>query len=236
MNFAETMQELRRVQQEEGEDAFQQAVQKVAMQALRDGNLAELTQAMTSDVLQEYAKATQMEDHSESQSVRQNNLRSTPQMPSDAMNSQEFIEMVRKSMPAMRSQAQFNAFLAGFEALRGAMQNIFAGNDEAATLYEKALHQSVGLARQVTGLTEKVVEAPEAAPSKLGEDFRKAPRQLEEASLQQTLLGELARLPTLEGLTEWWLSNRQRIDEVRSPTLRNPLIDAVRAKKEELTK
>lgn len=235
-DLAEKLQELQRIRAEHGEAAFQAALTEYAQEVIESGAIPSFAGAASN-----YVKNYQ-EEQSKAQEAatarRQQNDEAAQRMerkPLEVESDQGFLALLQKSMPGMRSQAQFNAFMTGFEALRGVMDGIFSGHPEAIQKYREALLKSLDAAQQVTDLTEKLTDVPEAATSKLAEDFKKPPYQFSEYDTQRALMSELEGLTTLDALTRWWTSNRQRIDEVRSPMLRNPLIDAVRAKKEALT-
>ena len=138
-------------------------------------------------------------------------------------------------MPGLKSQAQFNAFMASFDALRGVMNSIFTGDTKAEKEFLDGLMQSIDAARKMTELTDKLHDVPEASESRLADEFKNPPRQFGEYDLQRALMTELAGIGTAADLQRWWAENRKRIDDVVSPSLRNPLIDAVRDKKSKLT-
>jgi hypothetical protein len=147
---------------------------------------------------------------------------------------EDFFNVIKQQMPALKSQAQFNAFMASFEALRGLMNAIFAQNAEGENQMREALETSFDAARKITEVTVKLEEVPEAATSKDAEEFKKPPTQFGEYDIQRQLLSELGTLHTSDGLMDWYWKKRKQIDEVVSPTLRNPLLDAIRARKNEL--
>ena len=158
---------------------------------------------------------------------------STPPMP---MNDEAMLAAIRQQVPALKSQAQFNVFMAGLEALRGLMNAIFAQNAAGEQQFREALETSLTAARQATEVTLKLEEVPEAATSKAAEEFKRPPAQFGEYDTQRALLSDLEGLGTVEALTEWYTKNRARIDEVVSASLRNPLLDAIRARKTTLLK
>lgn len=142
-----------------------------------------------------------------------------------------FMAALQQQMPALKSQAQFNAFMASFEALRAVANGIFAQDVAAASRARAALDTSFEALKKVTEVTLKLEEVPEAATSKAAEDFKRPPAQFGEYDVQRQLLSELEHLPTVSALNEWYVANRGKIDTVVSPTLRNPLLDAIRARK-----
>jgi hypothetical protein len=143
----------------------------------------------------------------------------------------QFFQALQQQLPALKSQAQFNTFQAAFEAFRGVMNAIFedlSPNEEAS---KKALDMAFEAARTATRLTHQLTEVPEASTSKLAEDFKQPPAEFGEYDEQRKLLSEVEHINGLKNLTDWWTTNRVRIDRVKSASLRNPLLDAIREKK-----
>ena len=234
--FTEMLQRFAKIREEQGEAAFEAAVSEYANKAIESGDTSFIP-GMTDAAFGEFQKAqeayraAQEEAKPQREAVAENmkNARRT-----EAEMDQGFLRVIQKSIPAMKSQAQFNAFMASFEALRGVMNAIFARDEKTERELLDALAKSIDAARKMTDITERLREVPEAAESKLADEFKNPPRQFGEYDLQRGLLSELAQVDSLEALQRWWAENRRRIDDVVSPSLRNPLIDAVRAKKEAL--
>lgn len=152
-------------------------------------------------------------------------------MPAPEYDKELFFKALQQQLPELKSQAQFTAFQAGFEAFRAVMNAIFANNP----LHEKealdALGKAFDIAKKVTELTGRLADDPEAATSKTAEEFKQPPAEFGEYDEQRKLMTELAHIENLTDLTDWYKTNRARIDKVRSPSLRNPLLDAVRERK-----
>jgi len=151
-------------------------------------------------------------------------------MPS-AQEQELFFKALQQQLPALKSQAQFTAFQAAFEAFRGVMNAIFEGSPLAEKEALDALGKAFDVAKKATELTNKLSEVPEAATSKESEEFKQPPAEFGEYDEQRKLMTELAHIETLKNLTDWYHTNRARIDRVRSPSLRNPLLDAIRERK-----
>lgn len=235
MDFSEKLKELNKLRQEKGDAAFEEAVRSYAEEVVEgnggvdfSGAIGEMLQGFTKD-REDYEKAAKA--RAEAQNKKAEEMRS---WGSEFTGNQEFLGAIKQSLPAMRSQVQFNVFMAGFDAYRGVLNSIFAKDARAEAEFRDALHKSFEVARQTTDLTERLTDVPEAAGSKLADEYRTPPRQFGEYDVQRSLLTELESLSDLDALTRWWAENRKRIDEVVSPNLRNPLIDAVREKKKKL--
>jgi hypothetical protein len=143
----------------------------------------------------------------------------------------QFFQALKLQLPSLKSQAQFNTFQAAFEAFRAVMNAIFADLPPVEKAGREALEQAFEAARMATRLTHQLTEVPEAATSKLADEFKQPPAEFSEYDEQRRLLSELEQLKTLQELTVWWNTVRTRIDRVKSPMLRNPLIDACREKR-----
>jgi hypothetical protein len=208
------LKQLSTIKERYGEAAYQQSANQAAKLLIQQGGEME---AVARDVLKDV--------------VDFDNLDASPapkgQMPADQM----MVEALRQQMPGIQTQAQFNLFMASFDALRLFMNSTFLHQDEAAAKAKEALLKALDGAAQVTLLSEKLGHVPEAAESKAAEDFKNPPLQFQEYDVQKALLTELIMITTPEQLGQWYSANRATIDKVVSPHFRNPLLDAIRAKK-----
>ena len=149
----------------------------------------------------------------------------------DADQTHLLTSLLQRQFPGIKSQAQFNAFEACMEAFRALTNAILEGKKDSEVEYRKIMNDAFEALRNSTTLTEKFAEAPEAATSQTAQEFVKPPTKFSEYDTQRALMTELAQLQSVEQLNQWYRENRPRIDEVTSPTLRNPLLDAIRARK-----
>jgi len=151
-------------------------------------------------------------------------------VPPDAM-----AEVLRQSIPSMKSQAQFNAFAIAFDSFRLVIESIFSGNVpgeiEAISTLEKALEA----ARTATDITKKYEEVPEENRGKASTEFTTAPYTFGEYDIQKRLLGELTAITTTAELNDWYLTTKGDRDKVLTQSLRNILMDSIRQKKGELS-
>lgn len=234
--FADILQQFAKIRSEQGEAAFEEAVRDYANKAVESGE--DFLPGMTNAAFAEFQKVQEAYREAQEKAKPQRdaaaeNLKNARR--TEAEQDQGFLRVIQQSIPAMKSQAQFNAFMAAFEALRGTMNAIFAKDEKAEKEFLEALSKGIDAARKMTDITDRLHEVPEASENKLADEFKKPPRQFGEYDLQRTLMSELAQINRLEDLQRWWTENRKRIDDVVSPSLRNPLIDAVRDKKKALT-
>jgi hypothetical protein len=140
-------------------------------------------------------------------------------------------ETIRKGMPGITTQAQFNATLAAFDALKVTLNAIFLADTSEESRGQAALKEALEVARQVTVVVVKLSHVPEAATSQAAEEFKNPPAQFTEYDTMKALLLELETISTSEGLAQWYSTNRPRIDRVVSQSYRNELLDTIRSKK-----
>jgi hypothetical protein len=158
--------------------------------------------------------------------------RPTPtQAVRDSALDKALVEAVRHSMPGMKSQAQFDAFVAVFDSLRSLCAAIFVGDADAEKTADSNLAKALGVIRSVTDITRKLEEVPEAATSVAAEEFKRPPRQFSEVEVQARLLKELATIADLPALDAWYTATKADRDGVVTSRLRNELYDSIRAQK-----
>lgn len=138
---------------------------------------------------------------------------------------------IRQAMPGVQTQAQFNLVLAAFDAVKVTLNASFLGDKRAAAAAREVLLKALDSADRVTELSVKLSAVPEAATSKEAEVYKTRPLQFDEYDTMKSLLIELQGISEGPRLVEWYNTNREKIDRVVSPKLRNELLDTIRAKK-----
>ena len=216
------LSQLSTIKERYGDAAYQRAAMQAAKLLIRQGGEIE---AVARDVLKDVV------DFSAIDNEPKEPAKNSPQMSSDQM----MVEAIRQQMPGIQTQAQFNLFMTAFDALRLYLNSVFLNQKEAAEKAREALNKALDAAGQVTELSEKLSQVPEAAQSKEAEDFKRPPLQFHEYDVQKALLTELILITSPEQLGQWYAANRATIDQVISPQFRNPLLDAIRAKKASFT-
>lgn len=212
------LQYLDLVRREQGEDAWKAAVKKQVLQALQLGGTWE-------DFWRSQARQYEWLDLEQL-------ARDAASAPSQATDLNTLLASTfRKRMPGMKTQAQFTTFRAAFDAFEAVVNSIFSSNRGQETEARKLLEMAFNACRQATDISQKLGEVPEAASSKASAEFKQPPAEFAEFDVQQALLGELAGIQTLEGLKRWYGETKERRDSIRSQTLRDVLIDAVRSRK-----
>jgi hypothetical protein len=236
--------QLQKIRREQGEEAFQHALKYFVKAGLRAGGQSEIFVVSLAkhfpfvdlDALRAEIQAGVVDPD-----IRQGPppepkpsvaaSGSTAAAPGDV-----FAEALKQQLPGLKNKAQMNAFMASFEAYREVMNAILDGDPLKEGKAREALMTSFEVVRKATEISNMLKDVPEAAASKASDDFRSEPTQWGEYDVQRKLLSELEGLKQLHDLNDWYKTNRKRIDEVQTATLRNPLLDAIREKKMALSK
>lgn len=146
-------------------------------------------------------------------------------------------EMLKMQLPNCKTQAQFNVFMAGFEALRACLDATFAGNKAGADKARALLVKVIDQAEQVTRAAEQLREVPEAAPQgERAADLTEEPIEFHEHDQSRQLMAEVMAIQTRSALDEWYHKNQPRLRRIVDRTLRNEVYDAIRRKKSDLTR
>ena len=142
------------------------------------------------------------------------------------------IDAMKSTMPGLRTQAQFNAFMASFDALRLLMNYVFEGNTEKVLESKRALEMAIDAASQVTRISDQLRDVPEAATSEAAEEFKNPPAEFQEYDVQKQLMAELESISGHAQLVQWYETTVKGLEsKIKSQTLRNSLFDAIRQKK-----
>jgi hypothetical protein len=145
------------------------------------------------------------------------------EVPPDAM-----AEVLRQSIPSLKSQAQFTAFAIAFDAFRLLMEGIFSGNPKGESEAMQTFLKALEAAKTATDITNKYEEIPEENRGKASAEFTQPPHVFGEYDIQKKLLTELANITTLAELNAWYLGTKIERDSVVTQSLRNVLMDTIR--------
>jgi hypothetical protein len=224
---------LENVREKLGEAHFRKEVRRLAKNGIRMGGQHEI---FWRDLVQKYEWLNVEELLAEPEEPRPSSGGgSMPGMPSGIDPTNLIIQAMRQQMPGLRTQAQFNAFMAAFDALRVHLNFVFEGNTEKATEAKQALESAIEFAAKATEVSDQLRDVPEAATSPAAQEFKNPPAQFQEYDVQKSLLVQLARIETLPELTQWYNDTKEQRDRVVSQSLRNVLMDEIRRKKVALT-
>ena len=157
----------------------------------------------------------------------------TGPLPDDATNI--MAQAMQQSMPDLKSQMQFTAFMAGFDSFRLLCNSIFASDSALEGQAMDALEKSLDAMRVATKLSKQFQEIPPEERSPSANQFVESPIQFGEYDVQKKLMMELSRLPTTEALNEWYTFTKEEREKVVSQALRNVLFDAIREKRNSLS-
>lgn len=163
----------------------------------------------------------------------------TEQLMSDTM---------RRHMPGIKTQAQYDAVMAALDATRLVLNSILEQKLTQEAEAMQLLNAAFQVAKKATELQEKLSEVPTEATSSAADPFRNPPTQFEdnpeiqelqrhpqfnEVEMQAALMNHLETIETWDQLTAWYASTKKDRDQVKTQSLRNELLDAIRAKKNE---
>ena len=234
--------EMHRIRTTQGEEAYREAVRSFIRKGLSEGgqsarfvaSLARGLDFIDFETLQaEVGVAEVVEPPPATEPATEPSPEPATEPATEVPNA--FAEALRSQLPGLQSKAQANAFMVSFEAYRAVVNAILSGHMDKELQARETLSASFNTIRQATEITNKLREVPEAATSLASDEFRTAPAQWTEYDKQRKLLNELEGLRSLSDLSDWWKTNRKRIDEIQTPGLRNPLLDLVRSKKVSLS-
>jgi hypothetical protein len=152
------------------------------------------------------------------------------QIPADRL----IAETLKREMPGLKSQAQYNAVVGAMQAVQLLINALLDRDKEREQEARKALDIAFETVSKATELTLKLEDVPEAAQSDKARIFKDAPQQFQEAEIQASLLSELAKLTSVDKLTDWYERTRDKRDRLMTQSLRDALFDAVRAKRRAL--
>jgi len=215
-HFDQLQKQLDQIKATHGEEAWKSATKDVAKSLIAQGGDAEkFARKAFAEVIEEPGPETVG--------------------PVGGVGNDAMMDALKMGLPHMKSQAQFNAFMAAFDALKFTVDAIFAGDPAAVMRGRGTLEKALEVAGQVTEVTNKLSDVPEAASSKSAEEFKQTEFNTVEYDAQKQLLGELEGLDTLVALNEWYTASAEIRNKVTSTTLRNVLFDAIRAKKAKLS-
>ena len=150
--------------------------------------------------------------------------------PSDDM----MLAAIKAQVPNLRTQAQFNAFMSCFDALKTTLNAYYGGENASAELAREALNKGLDMAKQISEMAEKLEEMPDEVKSDAAKEFTAPAKELHEYDVHRELVAELSSLTSQEALQDWYQGHRDQMDRVVSQKLRNELFDAIRAKRSEL--
>jgi hypothetical protein len=207
-----------------GEETFRTEVRRLAKTGIKMGGKHEL---FWRDLVKQY-EWLDVEELLASSDPTIGNSTTTSQQ------SEMLMQAMRQQMPGLKTQAQFNAALAVFDTVRMTLNYIFDGNATKAAEAKQALDLALDAATKITEITKQLEDVPEAATSPAAQEFKTPPAQFMEYDTQKALLVELEQIASPGELSLWYGETKSRRDQIKSQTLRDTLLDTIRAKKRAL--
>jgi hypothetical protein len=154
--------------------------------------------------------------------------------PTAPRTEQLVAEAFKSQMPGIKSQAQYDAAVGALEATRLVINSLLNVDRRGELDAQRALELAFDAVRKATELTRKLEEAPEAATSDAAKQFKDAPAQYQEVEIHSQLTLELQLIRSVGALNDWYASTRDRRDKIVTQSMRNELLDAIRAKRNAL--
>jgi len=215
MDTIETEQYLLQFRQTHGGDAWKAEVKRLALQGIK-----------TSPKHEEFWKdLTKDFDWLNWDTLKQEAFGLSPT---------SMVDLLKAQMPGIKSQAQYNAVVGAFDAIRFVLNAILTVDKNKETEARRALEMALDATTKATELTLKLEGMSEATNSKLADVFKKSPIEFHEYDIQRKLLAELERISNLNDLNNWYIRTREQRDQVITQDLRDILMDSIRAKKNAL--
>lgn len=221
VGMTDLMSHFEKIRKEQGEEAYQKARKDFAVAMVMK------------DRGEEYVKNAFPDLNIEA--LREEARTKFPQPPGGGTPEEAVLHAMRQQIPNMKTQAQFNIFMASFDAMRHTLNAAFGTDKTGFEKGKEAVIKALNSAFTISEVVEKLKENPEAATSKVAAEFKDPPKEFAEYDVQRGLLAEVPGLETLAELNRWYEKNKPQIDRVVSQTLRNELFDAIRAKKAALS-
>jgi hypothetical protein len=158
-----------------------------------------------------------------------------PDMPSfGGPDQQVMLQMLQGQIPSMKTQGQLKVFMGCFNALRLTLDGYFGGQTAGAEIAREGLNKLLDMARGISGVTEQLREVPVEAQSEVARKFHEEVHPPVEGGVEEAvvkdLLSTLAGVPLEDHFKQWYMHNRNKIEQVKTPELRNKLFDAIRAR------
>lgn len=221
MDIETLLAQLEKIKETHGEEAFQSARRDLAVSLVAKTNgetfIRNAFPDMDIDELKKQAEA----DKSVTDAA-------PAQSPESMM-----LNMVRAQVPNLKTQAEFNYFMAAFDALRLTI-NCYLGREyDRAEKGREALNGALDTLKVIKDTAEKLEEIPEDQRSEVAKEFAAPAKELHEHDDQRRLLVELAAIDNGPALNEWYDTNRDALDGIVSQRLRNQLFDEIRRKRNE---
>jgi hypothetical protein len=205
------------VRKTQGEEAYRASVKEFVKTLMKDPNGGIFLENFVKNLAADWLNLDEL---------RQEMASEKPKMP-------DIRQLIQQLVPSIRTQGQYDLYMQAFSALSLTMDAYYSHRD--ATVSRDTLNRCLDMAGRVARLVDQAEEIPEEERGKETNDFLKTPAQFSEADEHQRLLDELGHITTLEGLNRWYGTERSRIERIVTAQYRNPLFDAIRAKKAQLT-
>jgi hypothetical protein len=214
-------QHLANIRDTQGEEAMRLEIRRLAIAGIRTSPKHE---AYWKKLVEGHEGIDWAELHQEAMSVM-------PEPTSTTAPEQMIADLLRKQMPGIKTQAQYDAVLGALDAVRIVANALLERDRFKEAEGRKVMELAFHAINKATELTLKLEDSPEAATSAAAEAFKAAPVEFRELEDQRRQLAELDSLTTVEEMNQWYAATKPRRDLIVTQNLRNQLMDAIRTKK-----
>jgi hypothetical protein len=223
---------LRKIKDEQGEEAYRQALVGLSKNLLSQGNTAPFIQELLK-TLDDSLDLEPLKAEAETIKAKREETKKVVEAVSGGKDmNQVMVETMRQQMPNLKTQAQFNLVMQTFEGLQIYLNAAFGQDNLQAKKAREALNTGLDLAPKLGTIVEQAADSPEI---KVNPDFINPPKEFTEVQTQQQLLEEIKAITSSEQLSQWYLANKPLTDSILSTKLRNELFDSIRDKKQSLS-
>lgn len=223
---------LQAIKEKHGEAAYKDACRDMALQFLNLPQGDALLRKFFPEFDPEELRAEAAKD--DGPKVR---VANTPAMPSFGQmpgGDEAMLQMLKAQVPNLKTQAQFNVFMACFDALRGTVNGYFGNEMASAEMARDALNQALDMAKGLSEMVAKLDEVPDEVKSETAKEAVRPAKELHEYDEARALMTELEAINDRGTLQRWYDTNRERLDRVVTVKLRNEVMDAIRTKRNAL--
>lgn len=231
VNIDQLAAHLKKLREEQGEDAYRASLTGFAKNLLAQGETAPFIEKLL-ERLEDSLDLEPLKKEAETLRVQREKAQ---QAAKDVANAPDFnqamIGAMKQQMPNLKTQAQFDLVMRVFEAVQLYLNASFGGDDQGAAHARAALNQGLDLAPKLGVMAEEAAKSPEIP---VNPAYTEEPRQFTEEASYEQLMKELDGIGSAEQLQQWYGAHKEEMDRIVSQGLRNKLFDRIRDRKKEL--
>ncbi len=223
---------LKKLKTEQGDEAYQQALQGFVKNLLAQGETGPFIVELLKSLEEELDLESLTTEADEIKKQRSSAQEAAQKMADSPDINQTMIEAMKKQMPNLKTQAQFDNAVRLFEVLQIYINAALGQDDEETARARDTLDQGLDLTAQLAVMAEQAAASPEVTSNP---DFTEPPKQFTEQDSCEQFHKDLGAINSSEKLQQWYAANKTAFDRVTSKKLRDKLFDSIRAKKRNLS-